>query len=272
MPVVFCLLLQIHSLHFFTLLSAPGSWPAWLTWEPFPSGLASGKPQQSGRKVRLGYWLCLQGITLGWLYVLNTGFKFWTRNSWQPFLCDSLQPDTGNYLLSALVHPGYCSVSSHSSTPMQINLVWLHWFEYAICFLLGLKCCVFILEIKTVKMNHTNRMHTDAATWNTIFSDWQKNRGLVVVPSESELKIKPGWEKLRGGLPWFYSSKSSHRTTPGVPFTGCFRLTLGAFVNQNYFCLVRRAWEQIEQFYLGEIRLKSVPTKATKNKRNSQTT
>lgn len=36
---------------------------------------------------------------------------------------------------------------------------------------------------------------------------------------------------------WFYSSKSSHCTPPGVPFTSGFRLTLGRFVNQNHFCL-----------------------------------
>lgn len=154
---------------------------------------------------------------------------------------------------------------------MQINLVWLHWSECATCFSVGTSSDVFILEIKILNMNNINLMHTDPATWNPILSDWQKNRVHVRCAQWKWIKKSNQEGKcLERELPCSYSTKSSHRTTPGVPFAGWFRLSLGMFVNQNHFWLVRRGWEQIRQFYLGEIRWKLVPRKTTKQKRNSQ--
>lgn len=127
---------------------------------------------------------------------------------------------------------------------------------------------VFLSEIKILSMNNNAYlMHVDSAAWNTGFSDRWRSRAYVSCAHVKMPKQSTGREMLRERLLSFNSSKSSHRTTPGVPFTGWFRLTVGMFDNQNHFCLVRREWEQIKQFYLSEIRLKLVSRKATEEKR-----
>ena len=137
MLVIFHLLLQIHSLHFSTPVSAPGGRPVWLPWAPLPSGLANGSPSCRG-----GNWcgvlaLSLQGITLGWLcgHCQVVSPWQWIHGS---LLCKTLFNSTGETWLVAvlatmpssllLLTLGYCSASSFFYTcANKPGLNWLIW-------------------------------------------------------------------------------------------------------------------------------------------------